>query len=62
MLPTYVLITRDAVADNLVGARGDDPVVLDEPAPSRHRTRIRLAGVLRHAADRLAPAQWSPAR
>jgi hypothetical protein len=60
MLPAFTLVTRDAVAENLIGARAGDPVVPDVERPPR-RTRIRAAEVLRHVADRLAPAEPRPA-
>ena len=65
-VPFTGYLARDAVADQLVGARATDPVLTGPAAPSRQprapRTRTRLAVLLRRAADAVAPAECSPAR
>jgi hypothetical protein len=58
MSPAAIIIGRNAVAEQLVGALARDPVVpLAEPEPAvRQRALARIAAALRSTADRLAPA------
>ncbi|MGZ4630110.1 MAG: hypothetical protein ACXVYY_14195 [Oryzihumus sp.] len=54
-----------AVAEReVLSARPDAPVVVEQPAPARRprleRSRTGLASVLHHAADRVAPAYGAP--
>jgi hypothetical protein len=59
MFPAAIIIGRNAVAEQLVGATGCDPVVpFAEPEPAvRQRALARIAAALRSTADRLAPAE-----
>ncbi len=58
-----LLVGRSAVAEQLIGARGDDPVVAPaERRPVAAPTRRRLALALRATADHLAPREPAPAR
>ena len=66
MYPASIIMA--GVTQQLIGARGDDPVVLPaEPKPARHRTRHGAAAGLRFVADRLdrldriSPVQPEPA-
>jgi hypothetical protein len=59
--PFLLLISRDVTAEQLLGARGSDRVVL-APTPGVRPARTRVATVLRLVADRLAPVQTNPAR
>jgi hypothetical protein len=58
MFPASIIIGRNAVAEQLVGAFACDPVVrFAEPEPAvRQRALARIAAALRSTADRLAPA------
>ena len=53
-----------AAGREVLSARPDAPVVAEQPAPGRRprlvRSRTGLAGVLRRAADRVAPAYGAP--
>ena len=61
-------LTRDAAADEARSALPDAPVVVPAPAPTprthrrTHWARLRLSDALLRAADRVAPAECSPAR
>lgn len=57
-------LTRDAAAYEARSALPDAPVVAPAPAPAprTHRARLRLSDALLRAADRVAPAECSPAR
>jgi len=62
MDPVMLLIGRDAVARQLVGALAGDPVVEPEPTrPPARRTRRWIAVAMRAAADRIAPRESAPA-
>ena len=54
--------SRTQVADALVGAHANDPVIAHTPARTRApRTRSVLASALHRAAERVAPVEQSPA-
>ena len=55
MFPYALLAVRSSMTDHLVGARGDDPVVVEVEHPFAPRTRSSIAGALHWAADRIAP-------
>ena len=57
MFPYALLAVRASMADQLVGARVDDPVVPDVERHVAPRTRTWLAGALRTAADHSAPSR-----
>jgi hypothetical protein len=54
--------SRTQVADGLVGAHANDPVIAHTPARSRApRTRSALASALHRAGNAVAPADQSAA-
>jgi hypothetical protein len=58
MDPLILVVGRMAMAEQLVGALGTDPVIESvEPRPAPRRTRRWVAVALRAAADRLAPVE-----
>ena len=58
--PLALLAIRAALADQLMGARIDDPVVEEVERPVAPRTRTWLAGALHAAAVRVAPHAPAP--
>ena len=63
MFPGSIIVGRNAVAEQLIGAFACDPVVpLAEPELAvRRRAGARIAAALRSTADRLAPADRAAA-
>jgi hypothetical protein len=57
MFPYALLAVRASIADQLIGARLDDPVVPEVEHHVAPRTRTWVAGALRSAADHIAPAR-----
>lgn len=62
-LPLALIVSRQALENDLLSARPDAPVVTEGAAaslPRTYRTRAALAAGLARVSDVVAPVDWAP--